>query len=494
MGTTGKAGAGRREGSMDEANKYRYFYGQEGEQFSFFRIPKMLVRDERFAPLSCEAKMLYGLFLDRMSLSIANGWKDSGNRVYIIYTLQEIQKDLRCGKGKAVKVLAELDSVKGAGLIERKRRGLGQPDLIYVKNFVSPGHPCGGKDKGNSGGGKGAQDAERKTHTEQGTDGDAEAVTIGSRESRSRESGSQSQPKPAEDASSVPDFLNTGKVTSGSADLMSTGNGNPGFQKTDPNNTELIKTYSSDTDPFYPGYTFTDGALSFLPSSTDSGNDGKAGYLTGCPCPSSTACRNDPIGEPEEGNGTEEDGVYWTGLPLAETGGGAEVPSGMDTGRLSGYAALIRDNTGYDRLRAEMEPDRRAVLDSLYAVMCETVCRNDDSGIRIAGREMPLEAVRSRLLKLDGGHIRHAVDVVAQTQGRIRSFKAYALTVLYNAPENSRMLVPSGAGSRRYGNGSEGLPSPWVLPEPGADGRRIRPWERADVDWDAVQAALFDSA
>ena len=75
--------------------------------------------------------------LDRMSLSIKNEWFDEDNRAYIIYTIDSIMEDLGCGKEKAVKVLAELDSVKGIGLVEKVRRGLGKPDIIYVKNFAS---------------------------------------------------------------------------------------------------------------------------------------------------------------------------------------------------------------------------------------------------------------------------------------------------------------------------------------------------------------------
>lgn len=114
-----------------------YYYGIEAEQFSFYRVPHLLIKDERFKKLSSDAKLLYGLMLDRMSLSIKNEWFDEDNRAYIIYTIDSIMEDLGCGKEKAVKVLAELDSVKGIGLVEKVRRELGKPDIIYVKNFAS---------------------------------------------------------------------------------------------------------------------------------------------------------------------------------------------------------------------------------------------------------------------------------------------------------------------------------------------------------------------
>ena len=121
---------------MGEPLRFDYYYGVEAEQFSFYRVPRLLIKDERFKGLSSDAKLLYGLMLDRMSLSMKNGWLDDENRAYIIYTIDNIREDLGCSKEKAVKVLAELDAGKGIGLVEKIRRGLGKPDIIYVKNFI----------------------------------------------------------------------------------------------------------------------------------------------------------------------------------------------------------------------------------------------------------------------------------------------------------------------------------------------------------------------
>ena len=111
-----------------------YFYGGQAEQFSFYRLPKALFVDLRFRGVSAEAKILYGLLLDRMGLSMKNGWMDATGRVYIIFTTEEIMEALCCADNKATKLMKELES---CGLIERKRRGLGKPSLIYVKNFIS---------------------------------------------------------------------------------------------------------------------------------------------------------------------------------------------------------------------------------------------------------------------------------------------------------------------------------------------------------------------
>ena len=129
---------------MGEPLRFDYYYGVEAEQFSFYRVPRLLIKDERFKGLSSDAKLLYGLMLDRMSLSMKNGWLDDENRAYIIYTIDNIREDLGCSKEKAVKVLAELDKAKGIGLVEKIRRGLGKPDIIYVKTAECEGavlHP-----------------------------------------------------------------------------------------------------------------------------------------------------------------------------------------------------------------------------------------------------------------------------------------------------------------------------------------------------------------
>ena len=115
--------------------EFDYFYGAEAEQFTFFRIPKVLFKDKRFKDMSTDAKLLYGLMLDRMGLSMRNRWIDDDNRVYIIYKMEEIIEDIGCARQKVAKLLEELD--KSVGLIERKRQGLGKPNIIYVTNRIT---------------------------------------------------------------------------------------------------------------------------------------------------------------------------------------------------------------------------------------------------------------------------------------------------------------------------------------------------------------------
>ena len=114
---------------------FDYFYGAQAEQFSFYRVPKVLFTKEQFKQLSAEAKILYGIMLDKLDLSVKNKWVDEKGRVYIIYTIEQIMADMNCADQKATKLPDELE--KKCGLIERKRQGLGKPNLIFVKNFIT---------------------------------------------------------------------------------------------------------------------------------------------------------------------------------------------------------------------------------------------------------------------------------------------------------------------------------------------------------------------
>ena len=112
---------------------FGYYYGKQADQYSFIKVPKLLVHDKAFIGLSVDAKMLYGLLLDRMSLSMKNGWLDEGNRVYIIYQIKDIMSDMNMARATAVKYLQELVDF---GLVEKKKRGLGLPNILYVKSFL----------------------------------------------------------------------------------------------------------------------------------------------------------------------------------------------------------------------------------------------------------------------------------------------------------------------------------------------------------------------
>ena len=117
---------------------FPFHYGGEAESYTFYRVPKILFTQEMFRCLSTDAKLLYGLLLDRMQLSLKNDWVDEEGKVFIYYTVENIMKSLSCGNKKAGSLLAELDDKRGIGLVTRVRQGLGKPDRIYVHKCVLP--------------------------------------------------------------------------------------------------------------------------------------------------------------------------------------------------------------------------------------------------------------------------------------------------------------------------------------------------------------------
>ena len=110
----------------------QYFYQNQQDQYTFYRIPKALIKGVRYQHVTMEAKLLYGILLDRMSLSGKNDWCDASGKVFIIYTVEELMEDFGCSNKTAIKLLRELEQ---SDLIVRQRQGLGKPSLIYVKQI-----------------------------------------------------------------------------------------------------------------------------------------------------------------------------------------------------------------------------------------------------------------------------------------------------------------------------------------------------------------------
>ncbi len=205
--------------------QFDYFHGMEAEQYSFYRIPKLLFTAECFRSLSCEAKVLYGLMLDRMGLSIKNRWIDEGDRVYIVFTVEETAELMNCGMQKAVKLMKELDAEKGIGLIEKKRLGLGKPNVIYVKNFMVREEPI---------------------LPEKGENPD-EKDTAGTPENRADDNHNGGTVKITNQELLKSQFKNDENHNSGMVKSTI-----QEFPKSQPNNTEFNNTDFSETDPINP--------------------------------------------------------------------------------------------------------------------------------------------------------------------------------------------------------------------------------------------------
>ena len=116
---------------------FPYHYGFEAESYTFYRVPKVLFTEPEFKSLSTDARLLYGLLLDRMQMSLRSGWLDEEGRVYIYFTVENIMEALSCGNKKAGQLLAELDAKRGIGLISRVHQGMGRPDRIYVRKCIT---------------------------------------------------------------------------------------------------------------------------------------------------------------------------------------------------------------------------------------------------------------------------------------------------------------------------------------------------------------------
>ena len=311
--------------------QFEYFRGMEAEQYSFYRVPKVLFTAECFKSLSCEAKVLYGLMLDRMSLSIKNRWFDEEDRVYIIFTVEEVMELLGCGRQKAVKNIAELDTEKGIGLIEKKRLGLGKPNVIYVKNFMitdCPEPEC--------------EEEHEEVHREEQPENSANSQKYENQTSRSMNNGFQEVPES--------NFQKYENQTSGSmksefqevpeSDFKSYENQTSGSMKNEPqevpksncNNTDINKTDYNDTDYSYTEFNKTDISETETILS-DRIQSGDAGTALG---------RKDVIE------------------------------------KMNAYRELIRERIEYSYHSAED-------VDELVELMVEVMMMPDDSTIRIAG-------------------------------------------------------------------------------------------------------------
>jgi hypothetical protein len=114
-----------------------FHYGAEADEYTFYRIPKLLFVEPSLKKLSTDAKLLYGLMLDRMGISRKNGWLDEDGRVYIYFSVEHIMEMIGCGNSKCTRLLQELDDQNGVGLITRVKQGLGKPDVIYVHKCIT---------------------------------------------------------------------------------------------------------------------------------------------------------------------------------------------------------------------------------------------------------------------------------------------------------------------------------------------------------------------
>ena len=349
--------------------QFDYYRGMEAEQYTFYRIPKVLFTAECFKSLSCEARVLYGLLLDRMSLSIKNRWFDEEDRVYIIFTVEEIMELMCCKTQKAVKLMKELDSDGGIGLIEKKRLGLGKPNVIYVKNFlikeVEPSpesdelpenlQEIGTKPE------QGTEETGRSTQSFQNQNSrilkikNPEFPESKIQNFENQKSGVLKIENPEFPESKNKDFENHNSrmVKIKRQELRFSKSNDTDINKTDLSETEFSETEYSKTDL----------------------NDTELGV---------SAIHPNPI-QPN----------------LSISGTAPDVMDEMDA-----YRDIIREHISYECFQ-DGRYHRREDVDELVELMVEVMMMPDNGTVRIAGVEKPVAVVKNRFMKLEHGHMEY---------------------------------------------------------------------------------------
>lgn len=373
---------------------FDYYYGVQADQFAFYRIPRLLIKDPHFKGLSSDAKLLYGLMLDRMTLSMRNHWLDDENRAYIIYSINNVMEDLSCSKPTCIKIMKELDSF---GLIERKRKGLGKPDIIYVKNFaVLEDNQNRDEEKENC-------DTTDLFDVENEPVSENVNVTSESRE---------------DELSEVKDFnFNSEESVLEMAEMEKTLKEKEKFSSKDGTVTGLSKKNElpevKDFN-FWNEKTSTSGGKEPLPLevknlapnynnnnyNNQSYNYINQSYQSNLSSQADQACKDE-----------------------------------IDTiGNTDAYIQQIKKNLDYDFYMtndvAYMDKD---LLKELFVIICDVVCTKSET-IKISGYVYSCDYVRSKFLRLTSNHVMYVMDCIKNTTTKIANIKAYLLVALFNAP------------------------------------------------------------
>ena len=383
--------------------QFDYFTGMEAEQYSFYRVPKVLFTEPCFKALSCEAKVLYGLMLDRMSLSIKNRWLDSEDKVYIIFTVEEIAELMNCGTQKAVKLVKELDSNNGIGLIEKKRLGLGKPNVIYVKNFMIREVPD-----------QKSTDSCADLQPEHKKCADLQSEHRNHEECANLQSEAENGEKPGT-------FLNgenhhSGVVKSTIQDCVESQ-----LQNGENHNSGMMKT----TNQEFPESQFQNGE----------NHHSRIVEITKPEYPKSQS-NNTDINKTDISE-TEINQSY----PII-SGNPQKKKDVME--KMRAYREVIHENIDYQYHAKED-------VDELVELMIEVMMMPEDSMIRIAGVEKPVALVKNRFMKLNYSHIEYVLFCLNRNTTKIGNIKAYLLTALYNAPATINSYYQAEVNHDMYG-------------------------------------------
>ena len=369
--------------------RFDYYYGSQADQFSFIRIPRVMIKDPAFVKLSAYAKLLYSVLLDRMSLSSKNGWFDEENRVYIVYPVTEVQDDLGIGKKKAMEVIAELVEF---GLLEKKRRGQGLPSLLYVKSFMT-----------------GIENSKLE-ETEQVCPEVSELVS-----QESGVLGTDVFDPTHQDMENIKPQETAG--------LTSMAENMPATQEL--SKQEHLARHGQ------AGSEVPNRALQEIPESTLQEVSKPVLLEVSKPAPLMSQTDN---------NYTYRNYILSHHIDTGSTAQSGQ-PDAMRCDenaaqKIQAYQELIHENIRYDDLCAEHQYDRERI-DGIVDLIMETVLGKDEQ-IRIASNLYPAEIVRSKFLKLGYEHIDYVLDCLDSNTTKVRNIKKYLLAALFNAPSTMK--------------------------------------------------------
>ena len=351
---------------------FSYFQGMEGDMYQFYRIPKLLFTSEYFKNLSCEAKVLYGLMLDRMSLSIKNRWLDEEDRVYIFFSVEEIMEMLNCGRNKAVNCLKELDQETGIGLIEKKRLGLGKANVIYVKNFSLREYPD--------------EPAEMEIETD---DPEYEEQIPCNFEENMPENAVNTQKFEKQTSRSLENKLQEVSKTN--------------FKKFEKQTSGSLKNKLQEVSKT----NFKE-----FEKQTSRSLENKLQEV------SKTNCNNTEYNYTEF---SENESYQYL----------SEQEKGRDRiQERNEYRQLIHDNIEYEILCQSYGTGR---VEELVELMLDAIC-STKTYQQINGEAVPTQVVKSRLLKVGYEHIQYVFFSLDRSTSKVKNIRQYMLTVLYNAP------------------------------------------------------------
>lgn len=398
--------------------QFDYFRGMEAEQYSFYRVPKVLFTAECFKSLSCEAKVLYGLMLDRMSLSIKNRWFDDEDRVYIIFTVDEIAELMNCGTQKAVKLIKELDTSNGIGLIEKKRLGLGKPNVIYVKNFMIKEIPNQLMKTNNV-------QKQEEYFTEETVMGEnAGEIADMQSECNFQEEIANLQ-KQEEERGKSAISQNCENHHSKIVKITNQELSESQFKNSENHNSGMMKT----TNQEYPESQF---------NNYENQNSGMMKM---------------EIQEFPKSQSNKTD-INKTDLSETDIIQSYQIQSGSLVSHdkrdvieeMKIYRELIQE-------RIEYKYHEQEDVDELVELMVEVMMMPDDSTIRIAGVDKPVALVKNRFMKLNYSHIEYVLFCLHRNTTKVGNIKAYLLTTLYNAPLTISNYYQAEVNHDMYGGG-----------------------------------------